>query len=146
MPQVPLWIIYHVIMTSLLLLNFIYVLERILILSLRTFALWLLYGNLREKSTWRHNYVKSHHLVRVNQVKKYISSHLSAEFRGLYVLHKWHEMFYVIFGGSVGVFLTREWPLIGVLVEFLLIYFSSLVFSFPCIHITGPFPELYEVL
>ena len=41
----------HVIMTSLLLLNFIYVLERILILSLRTFTLWLLYGNLREKST-----------------------------------------------------------------------------------------------
>lgn len=41
----------HVIMTPLLLLNFIYVLERILILSLRTFALWLLYGNLREKST-----------------------------------------------------------------------------------------------
>ena len=41
----------HVIMTSLLLLNFIYVLERILILSLRTFALWLLYRNLREKST-----------------------------------------------------------------------------------------------
>ena len=82
-------------MTSLQLLNILYVLGKILILSLAHFtiigvffALWLVYENLQKTQQHDVMITLSHMIVSIKIRKTTFSTHFSAAFRGLYVLHK----------------------------------------------------------